>query len=404
MTEYKKLAMLVEKLKNDTDALMQGLMRHSLQNEDPLMSGSPTIEELHSIAMDIKHIILQATPRLKKIVSKARETDPDRQIYNEMMCKKIEQLLETFCDVLVSRLIRQENAGDSASKISETSEEMLQNLTDASLEDYPALAKVEVLYDKHMLRRAAAEAWSQRIATDLSGLMKFEEEGRAVLIAREKLTRAKFLEEKGNQKDCILKLLKQKEVEKWESEVARRVLEHAGLHNLSKDLKKHSIPPLISEMISDPALQKLFAARMYRLTKDLLVTPEDERIRYLRNNNQNLIEDFGHPCLSHRLCGCTCRVFNTVAERIWYALGYEVQYSANKSFIPSILVEKGILHDTTLPCGRALHEHQYIVMGFEDYSERFFELKEPDATKKPDEWVLWYEHVREIADTLCSLV
>lgn len=38
---------------------------------------------------------------------------------------------------------------------------------------------------------------------------------------------------------------------------------------------------------------------MYDLTDALLKHPEDVQIRTLRNNNQNLINEFGHPSLTH---------------------------------------------------------------------------------------------------------
>lgn len=38
---------------------------------------------------------------------------------------------------------------------------------------------------------------------------------------------------------------------------------------------------------------------MHDLTNALLKHPEDVHIRTLRNNNQNLINEFGHPSLTH---------------------------------------------------------------------------------------------------------
>lgn len=96
MTEYKKLSTIVD-----------GIHSHQLQfkewaalqknHDEESSEGSHCVEEKYYLMKTVLSLIRDVFPRLYKLVMKGRERDPNRQIYNEKMCERINLLYTAYC-------------------------------------------------------------------------------------------------------------------------------------------------------------------------------------------------------------------------------------------------------------------------------------------------------------------
>lgn len=423
MTEFKKLVSLVDKLGQDVemlytgrDAILTGIHSNNEEVREPQQDQSPwqSVDALFNVSREVKTAIMSATPRMQKIVAKARETDPNRQIYNEAMCGKIEVLLRSYIAVVIRLLYEtnEETAGrDKSNRGNEEGEEEEETREDAiekailegvnlPLEDSAVLVDIESRHDVSLLQRAAAEAWAERVAGDLAQAVAFEKENRLVLEAEEKQERAHLAEWKRKSKKEALRVLQLLEEKKWSAEALRRSKESLWLMEASQAVSVEAVSAFISTHIADTRVRKAFINRTKSLCMALLTTPEDINIRRLRCNNQHLIEDYGHCCVA--ACPCAagghddiscCRAVSDVAEVMWYLLGYRVLYTGTRTWGVPALLRSGTLVDSSMPCGGLMSDHKFSLVGFEDYSERLFELREPDPADQPDLWMLWFDRV-----------
>lgn len=94
MTEFKKLTAAVAEL-HDLSASLETACQQSAGNQE---GNSSLLEAVHGMKVSLFLSLHALYPRIVKILLKARETDPNRQIYNEKMCERIEQLYTSFCD------------------------------------------------------------------------------------------------------------------------------------------------------------------------------------------------------------------------------------------------------------------------------------------------------------------
>lgn len=429
MTEYKKLVALTDLLSNDVTTLCNTFATTARSADDgaealgiATQSGmNADAEQLHSISCRIRHSLADGCPRIRKLVQKARETDPNRQIYNEAMCAKIEGLFKSFCDAL-SRLAPaftcQDTASPSAFSVDDEETESTNPFTavlnadfdaETIVEQSPPLHAEEDIYNQYILKRAMEEAWQSRVAQGLSDVVTFEAQNRSLVAAEEKLARAARAEEKRCDKMRIIRLLEEREEAKWNAELQRRDTEQRLLLQRAKIFDDiATIPSELQTTLPDATVRRSLAGRVQRLIKALLRAPEDVNIRRLRNNNEHLICDYGHPCLlatdpsGEGFCMCTSIV--SAAEALWSRMGYSIRYTStpNRS-VESVRLEKRA-EEMTLPCGLSLAAHMYKPLGFEDYSERFFELMEPNAMEKPDEWMVWYNMIQEMEQALAQAV
>ncbi|RNF15130.1 putative membrane associated protein [Trypanosoma conorhini] len=371
MTEYKKLCALVSQLREEV----------TLLNRNFAAGDEEDAEALHALSVSIQTLVANARPRLLKIFRKATETDPNRQIYNEAMCAAIKQLLEDMCEVvgcLFGGLVK----------------EMLLSEDKLSLEECPSIAWAENAYSQHLLRRAQTEAWQKRLATNFSDLFLFETETRAVYGAEEKQSRETLMQAKQTDKTSIQQMLKAREAAKWEAEVQRRSDEHRRLMEASSHCGVDGIEAVLLR-VPEP-FRKVLAGNMLQLVRALRTTPEDPNIRRIRCNNMRVMMEYSHVAFCS---GCqTCQEFVAAAEVLWYMLGYHVEYStAPTSSLGAII---GNSPPILLPCGAHASEHALAVIGFEEYSERFFTLREPDPMREPSEWMSWYATLEAVVGCL----
>ncbi|KEG11631.1 putative membrane associated protein [Trypanosoma grayi] len=371
MTEYKKLCALVAQLREESTRMAQAC--EGGEENDALA--------LHLLSESIQTLISNARPRLLKILRKAQETNPDRQIYNETMCGAIKGLFEDFCEG-VSALFGQ------------PMRDALISEDNINYEECPSLSWAANMYDQYMLNLARTEAWKKRLATSIADLVLFEEETRAVYSAEEKQARGTLLQAKKAEKADAIRLLEERETAKWEVELRRRGDEHKrllGAANLSGGQSAEKA--LLDVPVS---FRKLFAANMLQLARALRTSPEDPNIRHIRCNNVRVMTEYGHISLCSECL--TCKAFQSCAEVLWYMMGYRVEYSSSPALSLRAVIERS--QPITLPCGNNASEHAITLIGFEDYSERLFSLHEPDPTQEPNEWMTWYTTVEALAHCL----
>ncbi|KPI89510.1 hypothetical protein ABL78_1386 [Leptomonas seymouri] len=427
MTEYKKLVALTDLFTADVASLCDAVAlinssdKAERQIVDTVAASGTDVdpEQLFLVSSRISQSITDGCPRIRKMVLKAREVDPNRQIYNETMCGKIEELFKSFCSGL------QQLAPAFSPEVAELqssppeNEEVNANPfavlldnhfnVDTVLEQSPALQKAEDLHNQYILKRAKEEAWQSRVAQKLADVVTFERQSRFFIAAEEKLERVAFVEEKRGDRLRIICLLEERETAKWNDELQRRDTEQKLLHERTKSINDVAIiPSLLIRALPDTVVRRNLVGHIQKLIKALLRTPEDLNIRRLRNNNEHLMCDYGNPCLSvinstdERQCSCASVV--NAAEMLWCRMGYSIRYTnVPNRCVESMRLEKRA-EELILPCGLPLSVHTYSPLGFEDYSERFFELMEPNAMETPDDWMAWYNMMQGMDHVLNEIL
>ncbi|AIO01481.1 hypothetical protein LPMP_331900 [Leishmania panamensis] len=425
MTEFKKLTTLTETLTEYVLALKAcctggdhyGCSESVVGDVDSHLPVCDA-EHMHLLSSQIREAVADGLPRLRKIVLKARETDPNRQIYNEAMCAKIEALFLAFCrplQVLAPAYFDALTENDASLHEDGKENNLLDGLLDSDfdpnvlLEESASLQAADSIHNHYILQRAKAEAWQSRVAQGLTDAVAFESQNRALILAEEKVSRVAALEEKRADKLRVLNIMEARAELKWQTELQRRGTELSLLKMAADAISDvDAVPLFLANSILDEALRATIADHTRQLIKALLSTPEDMNIRRLRNNNENLICDYGHPCLSafHPETGerCVCQAVVCAAEVLWYRMGYTIRYTKVPNRFLDVARGEARARSLRLPCGRSLSEHTYEPMGFEDYSERLFELVEPDAVERADEWMEWYTMIQRMESTLTSML
>ncbi|EPY37156.1 hypothetical protein STCU_00141 [Strigomonas culicis] len=351
---------------------------------------------LHDARNEVERLLVDAIPRFRKMIAKARETNPNMQIYNESMCKKIEHLFTAFCVVFCKVL----NGSESEELVEALRVTLLDADSPIELDESPLFRQFDELYNAFVVQRAQAEEWHTRVAGALTDIVQFEREGRELVQAQEQQGRKQCVCETQQHYSEVVERLRVQAEAKWKQETDRRGAEHARLITASRAVAATGLSSFIETQVPH-ALQRRFVENMFHLVRALRTTPEDVHIRRLRNNNQQLMAHYGHPCLclgEGRECLCAAVV--AAAEVVWYRFGYVVRYT--NTTVPSLQnqIEVHALEDVTLPCSHSVSAHQYQNMGFEDYGERLFELDEPDAMKDSDRWMIWYEEMQHMQQEL----
>ncbi|GET91934.1 hypothetical protein, conserved [Leishmania tarentolae] len=425
MTEFKKLTTLANALAQDVSTLKACCTDGDHYDCNGFAAGITDFrlhdcdaEHLHHLSTRIREAVADGIPRLRKIVLKARETDPNRQIYNEAMCAKIEALFLVFFEVL--QLLAPDyfdSLTESDVSLTENAKvcNVLNSLLDADFdsndlfEKSPSLQAADSIHNHYILQRAKAEEWQSRVAQGLADAVEFESQNRSLILAQEKVNRAAVLEEKRVDKVRVTEIMEVRAELKWQTELQRRDTELHLLKTAAAAISDiDAIPLFLASSISDEALRVTIAGHARQLIKGLLSTPEDMNIRRLRNNNENLVCDYGHPCLSaydpETGERCACQEVTFAAEVLWCHIGYIIRYTKAPNRSLDVMRSEAKASSLRLPCGRSLSSHNYQPMGFEDYSERFFELVEPDAMEQADEWMKWYAMMQRMESTLSGMM
>ncbi|KAH9593093.1 hypothetical protein LSM04_000927 [Trypanosoma melophagium] len=362
MTEYKRLLLLVTQLREEITQLIQAFK--SDDDKDALT--------LHEWSTSIQTLITNGRPRLVKILYKALETDPDRQIYNEKMCEAIQKLFDEFLECV-------DTLFEASMK-----DEILSLASKLNFEESPSLLWAQEKYDQYMLQMAQTEEWKKRLAINIADLVIFEGQTRAVISAEEKQERVGLLDAKNTDKTKILKLLKDREEAKWKAELERRAEEHKRLVEAVSLYRDQNIDKILLGV--PESLRKLLGSHILELLRALRTTPEDNNIRRIRCNNVRVMRDYGHISFCSECRSCSDFLFS--AEILWYMMGYQVEYSSSPTQSLLSVIESN--PPIQLPCGRNASEHVFTEIGFEEYSERFFILHEPNPIENANEWMTWY--------------
>lgn len=96
MTEYKKLTTVIDDIHSHQLRFKEwASAQNGATNES--VEQSPSVEVKYSLMKTILSLIRETFPRMLKLVLKGREKDPNRQIYNERMTGRINELYSSYC-------------------------------------------------------------------------------------------------------------------------------------------------------------------------------------------------------------------------------------------------------------------------------------------------------------------
>lgn len=103
MTEFKKLTSAVEEIhRGQLDlATCFGTCAHGHSSATLPLSAPALLEKMFERMRETVKALRDLYPRMHKIVLKGREKDPNRQIYNEKMCEKIDLLFTSYCEAVL---------------------------------------------------------------------------------------------------------------------------------------------------------------------------------------------------------------------------------------------------------------------------------------------------------------
>jgi hypothetical protein len=357
MTEFKKVSAAVDEI---CTAIVDLLRQHT-----------GDIVDVHGKIEFLSLLFADVQPRLRKLLSKAREIDPNRQIYNESMCARIEELCRRFVDAATLLGVP-------------GSTEWLVGTPELRIGEAPTIAAVEREWEEHLLAQAQTDAWKQSIVRNAQELVFRETEERALASVRQRKAReeveAAFVEERRQ----IRSALHRREEEKWARELARRQEERSE--------------PREASLLHDDAVRTSVLHRLIDLLLEVSCNPDNQNVRQIRCSNELWMSHFGHPCASLPT-GCCCAEVSRYVESELLSVGYAVRYTGTPVALPFKAKS-----DFRMPCGGLGGKHEYTPMGFEDYGERCLVLEEPEATLNPDGWCEWKSRLDDGVNRLRAIL
>ena len=432
MTEFKKLTAAVDAdLVPSIPKLFGGEVtdvraRHAIL--EGLMSSLPALQE-----------------RFTKMMSRARESDPERQVFNEKTCVAMEALYSRFCAFLEDLYEwgdRREQppleatplpGGDGSSSDGEavepgntpssaptwTSSTSLQAWLDS--DDVPSEAKdvrlwelgsrmqeLTVLYARDVVERAGRDAIQREVAATLSGTVDQEQDDRLLVASTEVGERKALADAYTASRRAARETQNTREAAMWAVEVARREQESALMAERGTDEGFGKTLRHLAAMKPSRVGRAVLKA-VLELIDEVVFRPENPHVRTIRNASRNFISTFGHPCVQPG-----CDIYFQV-EVMLAGCGYAIRYSKKGTLrskevmgmcapftpSPSLLVPVGWWGDAEEDDRQ---QPTYTPLGFEEYGERLLELHEPNAMEDPDAWCVWHEAMLARISLLRNLI
>ena len=324
MTEFKKWSIAYEELKKVNGALLTA---------DPPQLGK-------AIALG-EALIAENTPRSAKLLSKALEKNPDKQVFNEMMCERIKQLHGDFEAATAVFLERKGAAEDT--------------------------------YAAYLNELAVTQQYKDALLQSIGAIEERESEGRVMMRFSEQKERQELHSSREQGADAIRKAMTEREAAKWSAEFTRRTGEKAALMAWLDSFHGDRVAAFCAAVRSLVVRHPATVDNLRMLVKELVRHPENADIRKIRNNNANFVRDFGHPC------SAVSRDRYYDVERALFAVGFGVTYVGDPTTVPSIADEE---------CKP---------LGHEVYNDRWLILNEPDPSLDPSEWCSWHEATEKMA-------
>ena len=431
MTEFKKLTAALD---TELEPLLSKLFPQPGDSEAPVYE----IQHQHAALSTLLTALPPLQERFNKMMSRARETNPERQVFNEKTCKSMEELYSRFCRILgvlyeweVRSKAEQATGEGSASDSGEASSseesegdgddegatpiptwssvDSLQQWLDSddvpdamkaveSWELGPLMEQVELQYAKHVVEQAAQEAWGNEVAATLVGTLDHEQGSRLVITSTEhadrKVLHDAYMASRKGARDAQ----EAREAAIWAAEVARREAEAASLEERSGTHDGFEVAANRIKALNPPRTGIVILKAILELLNEIIFRPENPNVRTIRNASKNFISTFGHPCVAPGQ-----DIFYAV-ETMLGSCGFQIRYSKKGTlrskevmgvcapYRSATAAASGFL---SVPVGDWGAENPavptYTPLGYEEYGERLLELKEPSAVDEPDEWCTWHE-------------
>jgi hypothetical protein len=403
MTEFRKVSDLVEELRAVSAELSQGFSRASAHATE---SDAAAVIRMNTAGTRTVALVTALAPRLAKLVAKAEEQDPNKMVYNELMCERILALSRVFTEEIVLPLC-------SLGHLAETAEGDGRHETEVDLATRVAsCAAVQWAQDAHdemIVRLAATDSWRGQLLNTLEALVQREEHVRTVLQAEQRAASSRlFAVEEPEGRRAVREAERRRSAARWAAETARRSREADAVAAAAQaDMRD-----IVGKLRGDGHLEPMshLVARLGDLIQELAVNPDNIGIRTLRCANTNFVSNFGHEALTQTradpLCEdsscepCCCGRMHQCAIAVLYAAGYVPEYSSGGP-VRAVLALQGLMPSSeVLPCGTELSLHVYSDVGYELYGERMLKLQEPNPMVDPDAWCAWRARLEAIGELL----
>ena len=341
----------------------------------------------------------------ERLLLRAREKDPEKQMYNEDMCSKIEQLC---VDV---------------------------NLALESVSD-DLKARVAAAHALFLKQQAASVEYRAALLTSIESVVRRESDERYLFCYTEVEEWDGLLQQSNQSFSSIRSREILRHENRWKSEQRRRDAERLALVSWQKtgaDQIAEAVDACLTAaadaaMLCD-SVTSTRDAKTLELSRaiDSLLTavlraPDDDNIRRLRLGNTNFRRVFGHPAAraeplpssaaggwrSPAVEGCPhgdgdSVVAYTVGELDPLSLARNpgLHPAARKFFaVSAILGLAGYEHAYVRPPRTTsdLPDLRWFVGrgGWEDFGERFLVVVEPVADENPADWMEWHAHLKVV--------
>ena len=298
--------------------------------------------------------------RVGKLLAKAREKDPDRQIYNEKMCQRIEELAARGAQVFARF------------------DEIVGPVNDA--------------HCAWLRQRLENGEYQKQLETTTELITAREADFRFGVSYDERDARVALEEEAGNSYSRSRARQHAREAAELEVELARRAQESETCKALNKRANENA-DGFIAEAVV--GLPRRVISALCRLFDAISADPSHPGVNRLRNLHPALLADFGHPLAIASdateeavTAASAARLHYSCFEAVCVAAGYLPSYP--NTFLGSC-GEGG-------PGWRVPADTPWA-----KYGERMLHLQEPSIQDAPDDWMSWHARLQAISNKLRDL-
>jgi hypothetical protein len=402
MTEFKKVTALCQ----EVEQLANQLLPHSSNDKSDRSEDDDGSQQqhqtqgphaladtraLHALSENYRANSDALRQRTDKLLAKARETDPNRQSYNEATCLKIEAL------------------GTEVDRV-------LALVTEARLDEIAAAHLAALRAER--AHQAAAES----TAASLAALEQQEKEARLVLADDGRIAASEIFAAESDARTAAYRREAERAATLWAREQTRRKDELAlaraatvaARANPVEFVRQRFAAGLLPAVPSAPA-QSFLIARLKEIVDALTRDPEQEGLRTMRCDAERFVKTFGHThCrLAAPSTGAAAAAVGqdsspddavaehslvAAAEAVFFSIGYEPTYTASPMPFWAADVDSFVCDATKQRVRIVAGEVPWL-----QYGDRRLTLVEPAVAETPDEWMAWHDTLKSINEALQRL-
>lgn len=279
---------------------------------------------------------------------------PDKIIFNETMCAKIEELAAAAAPVY-----------DAFEAV---------------------LPYIEQRYYAALLRRTADARYQAALVNSTAELARRERDARDIIRFEERNASRDLAAEGARQYDDALARKNKREAEELATEMGRRARETSALDTLC-EAAWADIDTFVASRFDglEGIERRRTLARLLGLIDALLADPSNVGARRIRNDHPMVLEHFGHPYAS----SAAVRQRYGAVEAVLAAAGYRPGYA---------LAVQGAV--ATGSDGWTVERGEVPWRGF---GERSLDTTEPVADANPDAWIAWHDRLQRVRAAIARL-